>query len=449
MKTVRLIFVAALAAALSLFSAGCSDGHDQGYMHEETGAEHIHGDDDPAAGHGSSHEEELHDQQHGDQQPESEQGHTHESPGGPDSHSHEHESVGTVNIDEEDIERFGIETESAGPGYLELRKEIQGELVVNADRTAHIVPRVAGIVTEVRNCLGDRVEEGRVLAVIESSDLADMKAAYLAAGERYGIAEASFRREKALRDEGISSESEYLEAKRGFAEAKIERRSSRQKLLALGLDEEYISRLPSEPESEFTVFEIRAPFGGTLIKRHITAGEAVGTDTNIFTITDLDTIWADLQAFQSEAGFLEEGQELQISSGNGVSSVRGMISMINPVIESDSRTLLVRVILDNSSRKLNPGTFVTALVTVDKSFSQVVLDRDIIQEIDSKPAVFVRSADGFEARRVVIGRSNGDYVEILEGVGPGEMVAAVNSFMLKAELKKSEEGGHAGHGHSH
>lgn len=448
MKRSGLIFMAALAAAAFLFSAGCGDDHDHGHTHEDSEDQHIHGDEESPAGHDHSHEEEP-AHQHGDQQPESDPGHIHETPGGSDSHSHEHEPVGTVHIDQEDIERFGIETAPAGGGVLKLEREIQGELTVNADRTAHIVPRVAGIVTDVRNRLGDRVAEGRVLAVIESSGLADMKAAYLAAVERYDIAAAAYRREKALRDDGISSESEYLEAKRAFAEAKIERRSSRQKLLALGLDEAYLSRLLSEPESEFTVFEIRAPFGGVLISRHITAGEAVGADTNIFTITDLDTIWADLQAFQSDAGFLEEGQELEISSRNGMNAVRGKISMINSVIESDSRTLLVRVILDNSARKLHPGTFVTALVRVDSSFSQVVLARDIIQEIDSEPAVFVRSADGFEARRVVIGRSNGEYAEILEGVEPGDMVAAENSFMLKAELKKSEDGGHAGHGHSH
>ncbi|MFO7915157.1 MAG: efflux RND transporter periplasmic adaptor subunit [Candidatus Krumholzibacteriales bacterium] len=498
MKTGRLIIVAVLSAAVSLLFISCGDDHghshdegtdghqleepvdDHGHSHDEVTDGHQH--EEPVDDHGHSHDEGTDGHQH--EEPVDDHGHTHEeaageinhghthdhaadlpsdaggdaahdhgSSDGPagayNNHTHENESPGTVHLNQGEIDRFGIDTEPAGHGVIRLARELQGKLAVNEDRTVHVVPRVSGIVREVSSRLGDRVRKGEVLAVIESAELADLKASYLAAAERYDIAGAAYQREKRLRDDGISSESEYLEAKKAFTEAKIERRSSRQKLLALGFDEEYLQRLRRETASIFTEFAVRAPFSGTIIRKHITAGESVRSDTDIFTITDMDTVWADLQVFQSDAEFLEPGQELEIWSDHGTGPVRGRISVFNPVIDRDSRTSLARVVLENSSGRLRPGTFITARIAVGSHPADLVLKRDAIQEIGGAHCVFVRSADGFEARRVELGRTNSEYAEVAGGLEPGELVAVRNSFMLKAELKKSEKGAHDGHGHSH
>jgi len=425
MKTGRLIIVAVLSTAVSMFIIGCGDDHGHSHTHEENAEGHDHGDEEDA------------------------EEHQHDEPADDHGHSHGDEPTATVRLSQSEINRFGIDAEPVEGGVIRLIRELQGRLAVNEDRTAHIVPRVDGIVTEVSSRLGDRVEKGEVLAVIESAGLADLKASYLAAVERCDIAGAAYQREKRLRDDGISSESEYLEAKKAFTEAKIERRSSRQKLLALGFGQEYLQRLHQQSGSIFTEFTVRAPFSGTIIKKHITPGEAVRSDTDIFTITDMDTVWADLQVFQSDAGFLEVGQELEIRSDHGMDPVLGRISVFNPVVDSDSRTSLARVVLENRSGKLRPGTFITARIAAGSHPADLVLKRDAIQEIDGEYFVFVRNSDGFEPRRVKLGRSNSEYAQIAGGLEAGELVAVRNSFMLKAELEKSDDGAHAGHGHSH
>ncbi|MBD3179385.1 MAG: efflux RND transporter periplasmic adaptor subunit [Candidatus Latescibacteria bacterium] len=446
MNPVRLFFTAVFSAALAIFIIGCSDHDDHGHSHDDIDGHHHHSHQERPEDPGHTHE-------HQDKEPEhrhdetDDHGHSHEQEA--DDAVHQHKSPGTVLLQEEEIERFGIETEPAGGGMLNLSRQLQGRIVLNADRTVHIVPRVTGIVREVRNSLGDRVEEGEVLAVIESAELADLKALYLGALERYDIAGEAFRREKDLRDGGISSESEYLQAKKEFTESKIERRSSRQKLLALGFDGDYLKKLPLNPGTAFTRYAIRAPFSGIIIRKHITTGEAVAEDTGIFTITDLDTLWADLQVFPSDAEFLEVGQELEICSDTGEAPVRGRITLFNPVIDSDSRRSLARAVLDNRAGDLIPGAFVTARIMEGTIHADVILGRDVIHEIDGSAFVFVRNHEGFEARRVKIGRSGGEYAEIAEGLRQGEAVAVKNSFMLKAELVSSERGAHAGHGHSH
>jgi len=85
------------------------------------------------------------------------------------------------------LEEFGIETASAGPGKLQLAANLSGAVVVNPDRLAHIVPRVSGVVRKVYKKLGDRVQGGELMAVLESRELSELKSAYLVGKERVAL----------------------------------------------------------------------------------------------------------------------------------------------------------------------------------------------------------------------------------------------------------------------
>ena len=114
-----------------------------------------------------------------------------------------------------------------------------------------------------------------------------------------------------------------------------------------------------------------------------------------------------------------------------------------------TRTALARIVLDNTSGLLRPGTFATADVLVKRIAAEVVVAKEILQDVDDRASVFVQDEHGFEPRAVTLGSSNDDYVEITSGLRPGEKVVTKNSFRLKAELKKATGATHAGHGHAH
>jgi len=360
---------------------------------------------------------------------------------------HHDESI--VQLSEEDVRRFGIEVGRAGSGEFEVHLSVPGEITINTDRMAHIVPRVPGIVREVKKKLGDPVKKGEVMAVMESRDLADAKTAYLASIERFELANTIFKREDKLWKEKISSEQEYLDAKKTFAEAKIEMRSAEQKLRALGFNAEYLEKLPSEPAELLTTFEITAPFNGIVIQKHISLGEVVKDDADIFVVADLDTVWVDLRVHQKDVGLIRKGQKVIISAKSSVPETKGVIGYVAPVIDEKTRTALARVVLDNASGLLRPGTFVTANVLVKKLNTEVVVAKSILQDVDDKTCIFIKNEYGFEPRPVTIGWSNDEYVEIIEGLRPGETIVTKNSFRLKAELEKSAGGGQADHGHAH
>ncbi len=207
-----------------------------------------------------THDEQAHDEHEG-----------HEEHGERDEHSEKK----VIRLNDAEMKEFGIEVGTAGPGKLRIHVSLLGEVAVNADRLAHIVPRIPGVAREVRKSLGDRVHAGEIMAMLESRELADAKSAFLAARERIELVQANFLREEDLWKKKISSEREYLEAKQALAEARIELRSAEQKLHALGFSHEYLVQLPNHPNTAFTRYEIVAPFDGTVIEKHITLGEAL------------------------------------------------------------------------------------------------------------------------------------------------------------------------------
>ena len=200
-------------------------------------------------------------------------------------------------------------------------------------------------------------------------------------------------------------------------------------------------------EEKLAWYPLRAPFDGTIISRHITLGEMVKEDSDVFVIADLSTVWVDLRIHQKDLGFVKKGSKVTISAKCAMPDIEGVISYVDPVLDEKTRTALARVVVDNSSGQFRPGVFVTAEVLVKKLHADVVVPKNVLQDVDDKTSVFVQDEHGFEPRAVTVGWSNDEYVEIVSGLRPGERIATRNSFRLKAELKKDAGGGHAGHAH--
>lgn len=156
---------------------------------------------------------------------------------------------------------------TAQPGTIDQYIDLPGEIVLNANHTARVVPRVAGIVREVRKTEGDSVRAGELLAVLESRELADAKADYLAAVEREKMALINYEREERLWQKQVTSEQEYLAARQAMAEARIARSSVEQQLHTLGCSEADLISLPGKHGSAFTHYEVTAPLAGTIIER--------------------------------------------------------------------------------------------------------------------------------------------------------------------------------------
>jgi cobalt-zinc-cadmium efflux system membrane fusion protein len=346
--------------------------------------------------------------------------------------------LGIVQMSDQQIAQYDITLAAAEAGTVPSTLSLPGEVVFNPDRIAHVTPRVPGVVRDVTATIGDQVQAGDVLAILDSRELAQAKSAYLAAQSKLGLAKANFEREKKLFEQEIAPEAEFLQSRQRFREAEVNLRLAERELHALGLDEAQVEALPDQPENELTRYELIAPIGGTIVQRHVAKGETLHAQPSEppFVIADASQVWVELTVYPKNLGQVRNGQKATIEADNTDASATGKIDYVSPRVRQSTRTATARVVLDNKGGVWRPGQFVTGQVHMETAEANVVIPESAIQTVDQQPVVFVRSTGGFTSQKIKIGQRGGGEVSIQSGLEPGQRYAAGNTFILKAELKR-------------
>jgi cobalt-zinc-cadmium efflux system membrane fusion protein len=336
-----------------------------------------------------------------------------------------------IEIADMQVKSSGITVLTAGPSKINSAIALPGEIHFNEDKTAHVVPRLAGVVESVRASLGQNVKKGEVLAVIASTGLSEQRSELLTAQKKLALARTTFAREKKLWEDKVSAEQDYLQARQAMAEAEITQQNALQKLHALGAS--------TTAAGALNRYELRAPFDGTIVEKHLSLGESVKEDTNIFTISDLSTVWAEVAVPASDLDAVRVGRKVTVKASSFDAKVAGTIAYVGSLLGEQTRTAKARVVLSNPNSSWRPGLFVN--VDVDVASNQadvaVAISTDAVQSVEDKPTIFVRVPGGFIAQPVTLGRSDGKTVEVLKGLKAGSQYAAAGSFVVKAELGKS------------
>jgi cobalt-zinc-cadmium efflux system membrane fusion protein len=360
-----------------------------------------------------------------------------------DEHEHEHGHEVVVKLKDTAIREFGIEVAEVQSGTITTHITLPAEITLNADAVAHVVPRIPGVVQAVLKNLGDKVKAGEILAVLHSRELSDYKAGYLGAKEKLTLAQATYEREKNLREKKITAEQEYLDAKRQLADAKIEMRAASQKLHALGFSQAYLEALPDQPDGSLIVFEITAPIAGTIIEKHLTLGESLKEDSQPFVIADLSNVWARVNVHQKDLSAVQCGQKAVIKTEHAEG--QGVVSYVSSVLQENTRTALARIVLSNEDGRWRPGSFATAGIYTDAAECKMVVAGQAIVIMENKPFVFIAEEDGFVPREVQIGKTNDQWTQIVSGLEVGQKYVSAGAFTLKSELTKSNEDPCGGH----
>lgn len=264
-----------------------------------------------------------------------------------------------MSLSTEALAEAGIEFAPAGPCVLARTLEFAGEVALNSDRLAHIVPRFPGVAREVRKQLGERVRAGDVMAVIESNE-------------------------------------------------------------------------------SLTSYEVKSLTSGTVIEKHITLGEFVADNTDIYVVADLSTVWVNLVVPPRDLGRLRTGQKVRVHAAQSDETATGTLTYLGPVVSEETRSVTARAELDNPRGEWRPGLFASGRIEVGEEAVALAVPREALQTIAGAPAVFVRTKDGVAARSIAPGREDEAFTEIVSGLRPGELVAVSRTFLLKAELGKAE-----------
>ena len=373
-------------------------------------------------------------------------GHGKEAHAETDEHGHaegEH-SDGVIKKTPDELKELGASVAVAGPGTISTQVTLQGAIEPLPDSIGHIVPRIPGVVREVRKKLGDSVKKGETLAILESRDLADVKSAWLAAKEKLSAAEQSLKREEDLWNKKITSEQDYLNAKKSASEARIEHTASTQKLESLGLSAAQLAA-QREGGSSLIRYELKSPLAGVVVERHLTVGETAKDEATVFVVAELSKVNAVVQVYPKDLPNVRKDQTGTVTLSTGGQKAQSTVSFVSPMLDAESRAAKAHLLIDNASGAFRPGLFVTAALDVDAASAEVLIPKEAIQKLENKDVVFVNTDEGFVPSPVEIGRSNTTHVEVLSGLDAGETYIAKGSFLLKAEAAKAE----AGHDHDH
>lgn len=343
-----------------------------------------------------------------------------------------------VKLSPEQVKTLGLDIQTAEKGTLTLTLSNRGKITIDPDRLAHVIPKVPGMAKEARKNIGDPVKKGEIIAILESEDVADLKAGYLAALSKENLNRSISQREETLYQKGVSAGEDYFKAQNAYEEARISLQLATHKLKGLGFSEQDIQRLAERQNPNLRSYPIYAPISGTVIMRHITQGEYIENSTPIFEIADFNHVWVETGIYPKDLPQLREGQVVEIKNPETDQIAEGRLIYISPMISNETITAKIVARLDNSKGDWRPGSLVKVNIAVGEPPCPLLISKDAIQKIGGKECAFVETNKGFEKRELQLGKSDKKNIEIISGIIPGEKYVANRSFILKAEINKDE-----------
>lgn len=370
----------------------------------------------------------------------------------------------------ESAAKAGVDVDVAFERPMTDSISTSGELSFDRRRVAHLSTKVPGTVALVLKNVGDPVEAGDVLALVDAAQVGQAKAKLLQSIVQLQLRNSTVDRLHGIVTSGAVPGKSLIEAQSAKQEAEIAVISGRQELTNLGLqppdnlearDSAQVSEdlrflgIPDEltaqlPEGTKTanLIPLRAPFGGVIVASDVVAGEVVSDSEVLFTVADPRQLWLILSVRQEDAKYVKTGLPVHFRPDDGSTEVTGQVAWISPAIDAQTRTLEVRVTVDNSRGALRDKTFGAGRIVLREEPAAVVVPAAAVQSTTDAQFVFVRdknylaksSPKVFHVRQVRLGARDEGYVEILAGVLPGEVVAAKGSAVLLGQLLRGSLG---------
>lgn len=342
-----------------------------------------------------------------------------------------------VTLDLHVVERNGIVDEPVRRHLLIGALEVPAEVQVNPDREAHVSPLVAGRIVKTQVDLGQRVAAGDVLATLRSVELGRIRGALGAARARQKAADAERERLDTLVGEGIAASKRAVEARSRADVAAADVASLRAALHAVG-----------SSGSGGATLSLRSPIEGTVVQRHASPGEYVAETSDPFVVADLSAVWVMGRVYEQEIEQVSEGMSAEVTFiAHPGRAWSGTVDYVAPVLDEHTRTLPVRVVLQNPAGELRPGMFGTLALQGRAAGEVLAVPETAVATVGERTVVFVRGEDpgSFGARDVILGDAAAGFVEVREGLREGERVVTQGAFVLKSVVMRGAIGG----GHAH
>lgn len=367
------------------------------------------------------------------------------------------------------VNQAGIDINLVDRGPVIETIKTTGEISYDPTRVAHMASRAGGTVWRVEKRVGDTVEQGEVLALIDAAEVGRLKSQLLKSMSQLELATTTFERLSQLGG-SVIPEKQVLKAKAAKAAAEYELESTigslsnlgltiemndivgqssatiRSKLKTLGIPDSVIASLGQSHSAN--LIPVVSPRPGVVVSRNAVAGEVVETSKPLFTIADTSKMWLLLNVRLEEISRISIGQKIIFQADGSELETTGSVTWISTEVDSRTRTIQVRGELSNTHGRLRNETFGAGEIILREEQNAIVVPSNAVHWEGCCHVAFVRDKDYFKdgsfkvfhTRSVRPGATIGQSVEVIAGLLPGEVVVTKGSGILRAELLKGNLG---------
>ena len=337
--------------------------------------------------------------------------------------------------------RSMIKDGKAELGQFTEEVRVSGRIDFNESFLARIGANVTGRVSEILGFPGQMVRQGDLLAKITSTELTQSQLAYLQARSGSQLAEQAANRARILYKEDVIALAELQRREAEATSAKAQFGAANDQLRVQGMDQASIDLLAKTSVIK-SVNNVLATIDGEIVERKITKGQVVQPAEALFTVADLDGLWAIAEVPESAAYLIRKGQKSSIIlPALRNQTIEGVISHVDSIVNPTTRTVLVRMDVPNQSGQVKPGMLATMLIDSQPRERLLVPLEAIIRE-DNSDYVYVREDDDrYRMVQVKLGPEGKGFRPVLSGLKEGAEIVIQGAYHLNTERKKQLSGG--------
>ena len=327
---------------------------------------------------------------------------------------------GSVTLTPTQIQQLGVTFGTVALRPLSNEVRTVGTVVVNETRLAKVTPKFSGYVEKLFvNFVGQPVRRGQALAAIFSPDL-------VAAEQELLVSARLSRTIGASSVPGVPGNNTDLLA------------AAKERLRLWDVSDAQINEVLSTGRPMRTV-TLASPASGFVIDKKVVEGQSIQAGAELYTIADLSDVWVEAQLREEDAGRVGIGAAatLQFTSYPG-QPFSGRVTYIDPMLGDQSRTVKARITVPNSNGRIKPGMYATVILN-SSTQSALTVPRSAVVQTGERALVFVDAGNGaLNAQTVRLGRTGGDYVEVLSGLTSGQRVVTSAQFLIDSESNLGE-----------
>ena len=301
-------------------------------------------------------------------------------------------------------------------GPLERTVRTVGQIAPAESRLADVTSKIDGFVDSLFvDATGVAVRRGQPLLTLYSPMLVAAQEELLTA--------------RRLATSLDSSETEAWRNARALLEA------ARRRLVNWDISAEQIERLERAGEVTKTL-ALTAPFDGVVLEKAVVAGQAVSPGMKLYRLADLSTVWIEGDVFEQDIASVRVGAPARVELGAYAgSSFTGRVSFVSPVVDPQSRTARVRVVVANRNGALKPGMYGTLYFDARLGTDVLSVPAEAVVMTGERNLVFVVREGALEPREVTLGARAGDRLQVTGGLNEGERIVASANFLVDAESR--------------